>query len=77
MIFTVRPTGQHQAVQDTITHTPIVLVDSAQLPMGGTVTSIAAIHPIPRGDVETMRNPTVKREVLESSQKGLEAYPER
>ena len=51
----------------TPSHTPIVEEDSAQLPMGDTVTCLAAIHSVPRGNVETTKNPTVKRKVLFSS----------
>ena len=61
----------------TPSHTSIVQEDSALLPMGDTVNSIATIHSVPRGNVETMRNPTAKREVLISSQEGLATYQER
>ena len=61
----------------TPSHTSIVQEDSAQLPLGDTVTSFATIHSIPRGNVETMRNPTARREVPISSQDGLAAYQER
>ena len=52
MTFGVKLTGQHWAVLNTITHTnsAIVQEDSAQLPMGDTVTSIAATHSVPRGE---------------------------
>ena len=76
MTFTVRLTGQHQAVQDTITHTnsagglcPVTNRGHSEL--------LATIHSIPRGNVETTRNPTVKREVLISPQDRLAAYQER
>ena len=63
-------------------HTPIVLwqsvlEDSAQLPSGDTVTCLTTIHSIPRGNVETERNPTEEREVPIPSQDGLAAYRER
>ena len=38
---------------------------------------LATIHSVPRGNVETMRNPTAKREVLISPWYGLAAYQER
>ena len=41
---------------------------------GGHCDHLATIHIIPRGNVETTRNPTVKREVLIPSQDGLTAY---
>ena len=49
-------------------HTPVVLQqavqeDSAQLPLEDTVTCLATIHSIPRGNVENERNPTEEREV--------------
>ena len=63
-------------------HTPLVLwqsvlEDSAQLPLGNTVTCLATIHSIPRGNVENERNPTEEREVPIPSQDGLAAYRER
>ena len=54
-----------------------MLEDSAQLPSGETVTCLATIHSIPRGNVETKRNPTEDREVLLPSQDGLAAFRER
>ena len=55
--------GQHQTVHDTITH-----ANSAgglcPITNGGHCDHLATIHSIPRWNMETMRNPTVKREVL-------------
>ena len=74
--FTVRPTGQYQAVCNTIIHTNRA-GELCQVTNGGHCDLWATIHSIPRGNVETMRNPTVKREVLMSSWDGLAAYQER
>ena len=49
----------------------------AQLPLGDTVTYLATIHSIPRGNMENEGNPTEEREVRIQSQDGLAAYRER
>ena len=76
--------GQQTDIRQCMTpsHTPLVLSqpaleDSAQLPLGDTVTCLTTIHSIPRGNVENERNPTEEREVPIPSWDGLAAYRER
>ena len=74
--FTVRLTGQHQAVCNDITHTSSA-GGLCPVTNGDAVTCIATIHSVPRGNMETTRNPTTRKEVSRSSGGGLAAYQER
>ena len=81
MTFTVRPTGWHQAVHDTITYTISAVTTCAgglcPVTIGGHC-DLSYHNPLhSQGSVENERNPTEEREVPIPSWDGLAAYRER